>query len=118
MARLTDPERLDPYCEALRNWNCDGIQYRPLADAWVRRNLPKLTILGLNKLLHDYVILRNGVIDEVVETREGWKDEADYHHDLRLPYGGRLLYVESVLIWSPFRPKVDPFIEVVNVHWA
>ena len=119
MARLTDPERLANYGTALRNWECSGvISYTRRADEWIRENLSRCTQVTLNNLLYDYIFKHGGYIDEVVESREEWKKQWEFHHDMRIAFRGKTLYFETRLCWNPFDPKVDPTIIVANVHWA
>jgi hypothetical protein len=119
MARLTDPERLAKYEAALREWACSGfISYTRRADAWIRANLEKCTQKTINELLYRYVILGGGEIDEVVEKNADYRKEHEFHHDIRPPFRGKMLYVETRLCYDQFDPKVDPTILVVNVKWA
>lgn len=119
MARLTDPERLAKYEAALHEWDCGGvIIYTPRADAWIRANLEKCTQKTINELLYRYVILKGGEIDEVVENNKDYRKEHEFHHDIRPPFRGKTLYVETRLCYDPFDPKVDTTILVVNVKWA
>jgi hypothetical protein len=119
MARLTDPERLARYEAALREWACSGtIVYKPRADAWIRANLKGCTQATVSELLHRHVIVNGGEIDEVVESYEEYREEHEFHHDIRPPFRGKRLYVETCLIYDPFDPKDDPTILVVNVKWA
>jgi hypothetical protein len=119
MARLTDPERLAKYEAALREWNWSGaIIYKPRADAWIRANLRGCTQATLSELLYRHEIVNGGEIDEVVENNEEYRKEHEYHHDIRPPFRGKTLYVETCLCYDPFDPKVEPTILVVNVKWA
>ena len=118
MARLTDPERLAKYRAALREWNCKGvISYTRRADAWIRANLEKCTQKTINELMYKYET-GGGEIDEVVENNEDYRKEHEFHHDLRPPFRGKTLYVETRLCYDKFDPNSDPTILVVNVKWA
>jgi hypothetical protein len=117
MARLTDPERLAKYQAALREWKVD-ILYKPRADAWIRTNLPRCTLATISELLYQHVIVNGGEVDEVVEKYEEYRNEHEFHHDIRPPFRGKTLYVETLLCYDSFDPKVDPTILVVNVKWA
>jgi hypothetical protein len=68
--------------------------------------------------MYRHVVVNGGEIDEVVEKYEGYRDEHEFHHDIRPPFRGKLLYIETCLCCDPFDPKVEPTILVVNVHWA
>ena len=54
-------------------------------------------------------------IDEVPERRPEWS-EHEFHHDLRLQIGERLVYVETRLLMQ--RDIADSTISVVNIHDA
>ncbi len=117
MARLTDPDRLAAYLDALNNWACEGcISF----DKFSKEGARYLRELGvkqreLKELMHKYVAA-GGEIDEV---REKSKDsEFEFHHDLRFTIKGRLVYVETRLKYSiPFE-TLKSTIFVVNVHDA
>jgi hypothetical protein len=49
-----------------------------------------------------------------VEHRPEWNDR-DFHYDMRIPVGTKVIYVESLLIDDD---PTDPVIEVVSVHYA
>jgi hypothetical protein len=83
-----------------------------------QEELGNCTAVTFNRLLHDYVFVHGETIDEVVESREEWKDKWDFHHDFRPFFRGRKLYFETRLCYDPFDPKVEPTILVANVHWA
>jgi hypothetical protein len=69
------------------------------------------------KELHDYE-QAGGTIDQQAETRELWRTLHDFHYDLRQPIGGRLIYVETRLIYRNADDPDDPIIDVVNIHDA
>jgi hypothetical protein len=55
-----------------------------------------------------------GEIDQVTETRPEWNEQR-YHYDLRIQIGGRLIYIETVLVEDD--PN-DPTVHVVSIHDA
>ena len=116
MAKLTDPEVLTCYRNALANWRYYGfVVFSPLATEWLDKELGDSPRLFAERL-HDFVAA-GGEIDQVVETRPEW-NVWSYHYDLRLTVNGRLIYVETRLdVRDPADPD-DPIIKVVNIHIA
>lgn len=103
MARLTDPDRLAAYRDALNNWAVEGyVQFvlNDQAQQWIERNLGKLAHREIGRLMHEYVDA-GGEIDEVLENREGWRDLYEFHHDLRFTIHGVAVYIETRLITGP-----------------
>jgi hypothetical protein len=66
--------------------------------------------------MHDFVAA-GGIIDQQAETRPEWTTH-DYHFDLRIPLSGRVLYIETRLIYRKPDDPDDPRIHVVNIHDA
>lgn len=118
MPRLTDPDRLAAYRDALGNWNVEGyvtFELTEQAQRWIERNLGGLEYREIKQLMYEYVAA-GGEIDEVREEREGWKELHEFHHDLRFTIQSIPVYIESRLIYRPpFKPD-QPEIMVVNVH--
>lgn len=82
MARLTDPEKLRCYKNALSNYKFSGyVEFTQVAWEWLRRNLDGYTQKRFAELLLEYVE-EGSEIDEVVETRPEWSRHR-YHYDLR-----------------------------------
>ena len=72
MARLTDPETLSCYRNALANWRYRGfINFSRIAEEWLRDQLGGMTQITFARLLWDFV-QSGGEIDQVVETRLEW----------------------------------------------
>jgi hypothetical protein len=120
MPPMTDPERSRCYLNALENWRYDGyIRFAKDADRWVRAELPDHTFRELGRMLYEHV-KANGCacVDEQVETRERWRDLHQFHHDIRMPVAGRLIYFETRLIYRDPDDPDDPLIQVVNAHDA
>jgi hypothetical protein len=114
MPPLTDPERLTCYQNALAQWNTTGyVNFLDGPLRWLRKELAGISPPEVKRLLHDYVV-GGGQIDEVVETRETWRDRYEYHYDLRVRIDGRLIYFETRLVPS----RTGPEIYVVNIHDA
>ncbi len=53
-----------------------------------------------------------GEIDQVRETRPQWSEHG-FHYDFRMEIGGRLLYIETILVEDD---ADDPTIYVVSIH--
>jgi hypothetical protein len=118
MAPLNDPERLQCYRNALMNWKYDGfVDFTERAWVWLRAVFPSYTKRENARLLHSYVAA-GGEIDEQIETREEWRDQHEFHHDLRVRIRGRLVYFETRLVYRNPADPDDPLIQVVNVHDA
>jgi len=115
MPPLTDPERLEHYRSALSRWGCSYyVTYTQLAAEWLRSELG-IGTREFSQLLWEYVVLREGRIDEVRETRDEYTGH-EFHHDLRLEIDGRMIYVETRLLMET--DIEDTTIKVVNVHDA
>jgi hypothetical protein len=115
MAPLIDPRLLATFLGALKEWNCAGvIQWKPLASEWVRKNLDGCTPKGVGRLMYEYVN-SGGEIDQVVETREDYRNRYPYHYDFRIPIAGRLIYVETCFDETD---RMGPIVFVVNIHYA
>src|SRR5687768_657393 len=114
MAQLNDPERLQSYLNALKDWRISGsVVVEALAWTWLRTHLPTVrSQREICRLLCEHVE-RGGEIDEQVEKREHWKDYYPYHYDLRVSIGGRQIYFETVLEYPKHQ---DPYVRVVNAH--
>ena len=118
MARLTEPDRLAAYLDALNNWAVSGcISF----DRFSKEGAEYLRKLGvkqreLKELMYDYVAA-GGEIDEVRESSRDF--EFEFHYDLRFPILGKRVYVETRM--SPDYPRVpvetlESTIFVVNMH--
>lgn len=76
MARLTDPEILARYTQALADWEVDGaIELIGLAQVGLRKTLEGVTVAQLKEEIFRYVCQQNGEIDQVKEERERWRGE-------------------------------------------
>jgi hypothetical protein len=106
MARLTDPEILTCYQNALGNWRFLGfVDFTKLAQEWLQRELSGMLPRAFAELLHRYV-RGGGEIDQVVETRPEYTIYS-HHYDLRPTVKGRVLYVETRLDYrDPSTPTI------------
>jgi hypothetical protein len=117
MAKLTDPEKLRCYKNALSNWNYTGyVTFDKLADEWIRRELDGYSQKRFAEIMFDFV-QAGGEIDQVVEGRPQWSMHS-HHYDLRPTVEGQRLYVETRLIYKDPNDPDDPMIHVVNIHPA
>ena len=115
MAPLRDPDLLEKYIEALKEWNCDGfIQWKRLAAEWLRKNLEGYGQKAVGRLMCEHVA-NGGEIDRVAETREEYRNLYPYHYDFRIPIAGRLIYIETRFDETA---KMGPTIYVVSLHDA
>ena len=120
MSKLTDPETLRHYMEALGHYKTNGyVVFCKEASEWLRRELPGWTQAALAATL-DKFVRSGGEIDQVVETRDNWSNKYAYHYDLRLFVKGRSrkLYVETRLVPDYPNQRDDPYILIANIHDA
>jgi len=114
MARLTDPTLLARFRHALSEWNCTGyITWKRVAREWVEENLEGFTTRAIGEELFRFFEV-GGEIAQVRETRPEWS-EYRFHYDFRIEFGGRRLYIETVLLDED--PN-DATIHVVSIHDA
>ena len=114
MARLTDPDLLAKFQSALSEWRFTGyVTWKPIARQWLEQNLEGLTTRFIGEEMFRF-FSAGGEIDQVREARPEWSEHR-YHYDFRIDIGGRLLYIETVLVED--EPN-DPTIHVVSIHDA
>lgn len=117
MANLRDSEKLACYRNALANWRYDGfIILTEIAFEWMKLHLQGLSPRLLGQLMYEYV-QTGGEIDQQRETRPEWNVH-EFHYDLRISVGERLIYIETRLIYDKPDDPDDPIIHVVNIHEA
>jgi hypothetical protein len=117
MARLTDPEKMRCYRNALANWRyAEFVVYGRLAQEWLRLELDDMPQRYFSRLLHNYV-QAGGEIDQVHETRTQ-RNHYSHHYDLRPVVNGRMHYVETVLDYRDPSDPDDPVVTIVNIHLA
>ena len=112
MAPLNDPNQLSKIREALSERTVEGfVQFRPLAMAWLRRNLDGHTSMSVATLMNEHVE-SGGEIDRVIERREDHRDRHEFHFDFRLQIDDQRVYIETTLTST----KTGPILTVVNMH--
>ena len=119
MARLTDPDILARYKQALADWNIEGaIVLKGRAPEGLRCTLDGVTEKHLKEALYRYVCQENGEVDQVKEDREPWRKDREWHYDLRPTVNGLRLYVETRLYPESFSSRLEPIIQVVQIKPA
>jgi hypothetical protein len=114
MARLLNPEILAKFQHALSRWQFTGyITWKPVARQWLEENLEGFTTRSIGEEMFRF-FAADGEIDQVPETRSQWSEHR-FHYDFRTDIGGRLLYIETILVDDD--PN-DPTIHVVSIHDA
>ena len=116
MALPDDQEgRLRCYRNALRNWKFRGyVSFTSRVQEDLRNLLPGFSSDKIALELHRHVV-EGGEIDEQKERRPEYVSY-EYHYDLRVEVGGRLVYFETILLCEDPDDPDDPQIEVVSVH--
>jgi hypothetical protein len=116
MPRLTDPDILARYKQALCDWTVTGaIELVGRAHEGLRTTLEGVTVLHFKEALYRYVCLEGGEIDQVKELREPWRNLWEWHYDLRPTINGVKLYVETRLHPESFASREEPCIRVVQI---
>src|SRR5437762_3048483 len=109
MARLTDPDILVRYQQALAEWNLAGaVVLKGRAPDGLRVTLEGVTEGYFKEALYRYVCQENGEIDQVKEEREPWREHWEWHYDLRPTINGVKLYVETRLFPESFSSHEEP----------
>jgi hypothetical protein len=119
MARLSDPDILARYKQALADWQLEGaIELDGRAAEGLRTTLAGVTAKSFKEALHRFVCLENGEIDQVKEEREPWRNYWEWHYDLRPTINGVKLYIETRLHPESFSSHQEPIIRVVQIKPA
>lgn len=119
MARLTDPDILARYKQALAEWTVEGaIELIGRAHEGLRTTLEGVTVKEFKEALYRFVWQENGEIDQVKEEREPWCKVWEWHYDLRPTINGVKLYVETRLYPEAFASREEPSIRVVQIKPA
>jgi len=119
MARLTDPDTLARYHQALADWRVGGaIVLKGRASEGLRTTLEGVTEEYFKEALYRFVCEEGGEIDQVREEREPWRKHWEWHYDLRPTINGVKLYVETRLYPESFNSRLDPIIQVVQIKPA
>ena len=114
MVWLTDPAILAKFQHALSQWKFTGyITWKPIARQWVEQNLEGWTTRSIAEEMSRFFD-SGSKIDQTQETRREW-NEHRFHYDFRIEIGGRLLYIETVLVEDD---TDDPTIHIVSIHDA
>src|SRR5437762_2414355 len=116
MARLTDPETLDRYKQALADWTIEGaIELEGRAPEGLRTTLEGVTVKCFKEAICRYVCQDNGEVDQVKEERQPWCHHWEWHYDLRLTISGIKVYVETRLDPESFSNDKEPVVRVVQI---
>jgi hypothetical protein len=119
MARLTDPDILARYKQALADWNVEGaIVLKGRAPDGLRLTLEGVTERYFKEVLYRFVCEDNGEIDQIKEERTPWREHWEWHYDLRPTINGVKLYVETRLFPESFSCREEPIIHVVQIKPA
>ena len=119
MARLTDPDIVARYRQALSDWAVEGaIVLKGRAPDGLRTTLEGVTEKYFKEALCRFVCEQDGEIDQVKEEREPWREHWECHYDLRPTINGVKLYVETRLYPESFSSRHDPIIQVVQIKLA
>src|SRR5262249_51393077 len=119
MARLTDPETLARYMQALADWKVEGaVDLIGQAPEGLRATCQGMTVKGFKEALYRFVCEEDGEIDQVKENREPWREFWEWHFDLRPTVGGVRLYVETRLAPETANRRRDPTIKIVQIKLA
>ncbi len=116
MARLTDPDILARYKQALADWDIEGaLELMGRAHEGLRTTLEGVTEKYFKEALYRFVFEENGEIDQVKEQREPWCKDWEWHYDLRPAINGVRVYVETRLFPESFSSSREPIIYVVQI---
>ncbi len=112
MAPLASREILEAFREALRQWSYDGyVVWLRRPGEWLRKNFDHEDMRTVSRMMHEHVEAGRE-IDQVVERRELWRDQHEFHYDFRISIAGRRVYIETVLQVT----STGPTVIVVNMH--
>jgi hypothetical protein len=113
MPPLRDADTVAKFRISFEERTSGGVSWKRVPAEWVRKNLDGLTQEAINCLMQKHI--EDGLeIDQVVETREAYRDRYQFHYDFRIVISGRLIYIETVLDET----KMGPIVAVVSVHPA
>jgi hypothetical protein len=119
MARLTDPDTLARYKQALIEWAVTGaIELQGRAPEGLRTTLEGVTVRYFKECLFRYVCKEDGEVDQVKEQREPWCKCWEWHYDLRLTINGIRVYVETRLYPESFSSDAEPTILIFQIKPA
>ena len=117
MARLTDPEILARYKQALADWKIAGaVELDKDAHTGLRKTLPGVTVASFKEALYRFVCLDNGEIVHKKEDRDSYPCNLwENLYKLHLSITGVEVFVETRLGPESFTSRDDPQILVVKV---
>jgi hypothetical protein len=119
MARLTDPDILARYLQALTERKVKGaIELVGRAHEELRATFEAVTEEEFKEALYRFVCKENGEIDQVKEQRECHRDNWEWHYDLRPTINGVKVYVETRLFPESFSSRQEPIVYVVRIKPA
>ena len=119
MARLTDPEILARYNQALKDWDVTGtVELIGRAHDGLRTTLEGVREIEFKEALYCFVYEENGKIDQVKEERESWRNDWEWHFDLRPTINGKKIYVETRLFPESFSSRAEPILYIVQIKEA
>jgi hypothetical protein len=119
MARLTDPDTLARYQHALAEWRVVGaIDLNGRAHEGLRATLEGLSVKAFKESLYRFVCIEGGEIDQVKEERDPWRQEWEWHYDLRPTINGVKLYVETRLFPESLSSREEPIVRIVQIKPA
>ena len=119
MARLTDPDILARYKQALAEWRYEGaIVLEGRARDGLRTTVEGMTEKSFKQVLYRFICHENGEVDQVKEEREPWCKQWEWHYDLRPTINGVKLYVETRLFPESLSSRQEPIVFVVQVKPA
>ena len=105
---------LAKFQQALNQWKFTGyVTWKPIARQWVEQNLEGWSTRSVAEEMCRFCG-SGGEIDEIRESRPEWSEQR-FHYDFRLEIGGRLLYIETILVDDD--PN-DATVHVVSIHDA
>ncbi|MBM4069259.1 MAG: hypothetical protein FJ271_09980 [Planctomycetes bacterium] len=88
------------------------------AAAGLRKHLEGHTQKSFKELLYRFVVIEDNEVDQVVESREHWRDRWSHHYDLRPVIDGVKYYVETRLYYRKPDDPDDPMVYLVNIKPA
>lgn len=119
MARLTDPEILERYKQALAEWAVGGAMVlEDRAPEGLKTTLKGVTQKYFKECLFRYVCEEEGEVDQVKEERENWCKQWEWHFDLRPTIDGIKVYVETRLYPESFSSHEEPSILIFQIKPA
>jgi hypothetical protein len=104
------------YKEALIDWAVGGaVQLVGRAYDGLRATLVGVTEEDFKEALYRFVCHQNGEIDQVKEEREPWREQWEWHYDLRPTINGVKTYVETRLYPESWSSSAEPTVLVVQI---